>query len=67
MLGYNDINDIDITTSRYMIDMFADQISGFNYALDVAGGIGRISKNIFLPKFFHVDLFEGTKVHYTYA
>ena len=67
MVGPFDINDIDITTNRYMIDLFFDEISGFRHALDVAAGIGRISKNVLLPKFFHVDLFEGAEVHYKFA
>ena len=41
----------DIKTGRQILQLFENIISGFNYAIDIAGGIGRVSKQVIAPRF----------------
>jgi AdoMet dependent proline di-methyltransferase len=45
-----------------MIDDFKDRISGFNTAIDMGAGIGRISKATLIPRFKEVDLVEPAEI-----
>jgi len=45
-----------------MIDEMAGAISGFNTAIDLGAGIGRIAKATLCPRFKEVDLLEPTEV-----
>jgi protein N-terminal methyltransferase len=60
--GYGRVHPCDIDTSRNMIERFADVISGFNTAIDCGAGWGRITKELLIPKFKHVDLLEPAPV-----
>lgn len=60
--GYPQIHDGDIKSSINLIKTFEDAISGFTSAIDIAGGIGRISKEVLVPYFTQVDLLDQSKV-----
>lgn len=45
-----------------MIKDFSDRISGFNSAIDLGAGIGRISKTTLIPRFKEVDLVEPSEI-----
>ena len=46
----------DIKSSRKLLDKFFHKFSGYSRAIDLAGGIGRVSRQILIPKFARVDL-----------
>ena len=46
----------DIKSSRKLFDRFFNKFSGYSRAIDIAGGIGRVSRQILIPKFVRVDL-----------
>ena len=56
--GYGVVHDADSKTSAQMLDDFSEKISGFDSALDLGAGIGRITKTTLLPRFKNVDLVE---------
>ena len=56
--GFGEVHECDTATSQKMLSDFADRISGFNTAVDMGAGIGRIAKVTLLPKFKEVDLVE---------
>ena len=58
MIGYEEIDIPDIKISNDLLDEFKDHISGFNSAIDMGAGIGRISKELLIPRFKEVDLLE---------
>ena len=60
--GYGVVHETESDTSGNMIDKFAGIISGYNSALDVGAGIGRISKTTLCPRFKEVDLMEPSLV-----
>lgn len=62
MGGYGSVHDVDSVTSLKMLEEFKDEISGFNSAVDLGAGIGRISKTTLLPRFKEVDLVEPAKI-----
>ena len=45
-----------------MIEDFKDKISGFNTAIDLGAGIGRIAKATLIPRFSEVDLVEPAEI-----
>jgi len=45
-----------------MIEDFSDRISGFNTAIDMGAGIGRIAKTILISRFAEVDLVEPAEI-----
>lgn len=45
-----------------MISDFSKRISGFNSAIDLGAGIGRVAKATLIPVFTEVDLLEPAKV-----
>ncbi len=44
-----------------MIDDMRDRISGFDRAIDLGAGIGRIAKTTLVPRFAAVDLLEPSE------
>ena len=46
----------DIKSSRKLFERFFYNLSGYSRAIDLAGGIGRVSRQILIPKFARVDL-----------
>lgn len=60
--GYEVVHQADSETSAVMIDEFADRISGFNTAVDMGAGIGRIAKTTLIPRFAEVDLVEPAEI-----
>ena len=60
--GYGEVHDEDSITSGQMIDEVKETISGFNTAIDMGAGIGRIAKTTLCPRFKAVDLLEPTEV-----
>ncbi len=60
--GYGKIHPVDSDTSGKMIDDFSDRISGFQTAIDMGAGIGRIAKATLLPRFAEVDLLEPAEI-----
>ena len=56
--GYEIVHQVDSETSSKMIEEFADRISGFETAIDMGAGIGRIAKTTLVPRFKEVDLVE---------
>ena len=60
--GYEIVHEQDSITSGQMIDDMAGAISGFNTAIDLGAGIGRIAKTTLCPRFKEVDLLEPTEV-----
>ena len=51
----------DIDTSCAFIDEFRDKI-GHSRVLDCGAGMGRVTKNLLLPRFAKVDMVEPSKV-----
>ena len=47
-----------MVNSNKLLDDFKGHISGFNSAIDMGAGIGRISKELLIPRFKEVDLLE---------
>jgi hypothetical protein len=45
-----------------MIFDFKEKISGFNNAIDLGAGIGRVAKTILIPIFNEVDIVEPSEV-----
>ena len=60
--GYGEVHDVDSVTSAKMLEDYRDQISGFESAVDLGAGIGRISKTTLLPRFKQVDLVEPAEI-----
>ena len=56
------MHEIESITSVKMIELSKSHISGFDSALDCGAGIGRVTKEILLPRFKHVDLLEPASV-----
>jgi protein N-terminal methyltransferase len=56
--GFGTVHEVDTRTSQKMISDFSHRLSGFNSAIDLGAGIGRISKVTLLPVFKEVDLVE---------
>ncbi len=54
-------------SSIELIRNYEETISGFNSAIDVAGGIGRISKEILVPLFETVDFLDQSSVQINVA
>ena len=59
--GYAEVHDQDTKTSHEMLHSFREQMSGFDRAVDLGAGIGRVAKNTLLPHFKEVDLVEPSK------
>ncbi len=59
--GYEKVHYTDIDTSKGFIDQFADRFE-HNRVLDCGAGIGRITKELLLPRFHKVDLIEPSKI-----
>lgn len=60
--GFEEVHEPDIMTSFVLIMKFKDKISSFENAIDMGAGIGRISKDLLLKRFKHVDLLEPAEV-----
>ena len=60
--GYPQVHEGDIQSSIGLIKTFGDAISGYDSAIDIAGGIGRISKEVLVPHFANVDLLDQSQV-----
>ena len=56
--GYEQVHSVDSETSAQMLQSFKDKISGWDDALDLGAGIGRVTKATLLPHFRNVDLVE---------
>jgi hypothetical protein len=52
------VHEVDIETSHQVLNDFSNQISGWNSAIDMGAGIGRIAKKLLVPRFTEVDLLE---------
>ena len=65
--GFPQVHDGDIQSSIELIKTFEDTISGYNSAIDIAGGIGRISKELLVPIFSTVDLLDQSLVQINQA
>lgn len=52
------MHTVDSETSAQMLKSFEDRISGWDDALDLGAGIGRVSKATLIPRFRNVDLVE---------
>ena len=46
----------DIKTGKQLLQLFENIISGFDYAIDIAGGIGRVIKQVIAPRFDNIDI-----------
>ena len=53
---------VDSETSCKMIEDFRERISGFDTAVDLGAGIGRVAEATLIPKFKEVDLVEPSEV-----
>ena len=60
--GYGIVHEVDIQTSWKILDDFQHQISGWDSAIDMGAGIGRIAKKLLIPRFKEVDLLEPAEV-----
>lgn len=56
--GYPEMNVIDIVSSRELIKSLVKKGMGKTRAADIAGGIGRVSKNVLSQTFEYIDLVE---------
>lgn len=56
LAGASETHKPDLKTNNQLIEYFSCKISGFRSAIDLAGGIGRVAKEILIPRFTHVDL-----------
>ena len=56
MVGEKELLHPDIKTSNKLFGRFQSKISGFKTAIDIAGGIGRVARQILLPRFKRVDI-----------
>jgi len=54
-------------TSFVLISKFKDKISGFNSAIDMGAGIGRIAKSLLVKRFKEVDLLEPAEIQINQA
>lgn len=61
--GFGNITNIDIRGSSNFLEVLykIKPSPGKNYALDCGAGIGRVTKNLLLPKFNRVDIVEQDK------
>lgn len=59
--GYGKVHFTDIDTSAAFIDEYKDKI-GHGRVLDCGAGMGRVTKNLLLPRFAKVDMVEPSKV-----
>ncbi|CAH8431854.1 unnamed protein product [Heterobilharzia americana] len=57
--GYTSLNVPDITDSEAFLDEFGPSTTA--YALDCGAGIGRVTKQLLLPRFSIVDMVELTQ------
>ncbi|KAJ5073001.1 hypothetical protein M0811_09215 [Anaeramoeba ignava] len=59
--GYEEISEEDTQHSIQFLSQFLDRFSQSKtkYALDCGSGIGRVTKNVFLPSFDAVDLVDS--------
>lgn len=58
MCGDAELRVPDIKTSRSLLTQFSPYISGFESAIDLAGGIGRVARQVLKPKFAKIDLLD---------
>ena len=65
--GFEEVHEPDIMTSFVLIMKFKQKISGFDNAIDMGAGIGRISKDLLLKRFKNVDLLEPAEVQMSEA
>ena len=56
--GFFQVNRPDLEDSKRLVDQWAYKFTGFKDAIDLGAGIGRICKEILLPRFKQVDLLE---------
>ena len=54
--GAVECDEPDLKTNKRLIKLFEHKISDFKSAIDLAGGIGRVTGNILMPRFNQVDL-----------
>ena len=59
--GYGQVHYTDIDTSAGFIDQYKDKF-GHGRALDCGAGMGRVTKNLLLPRFAKVDMIEPSKI-----
>lgn len=45
-----------------MIEDFREKISGFNNAIDLGAGIGRVARTLLIPIFNEVDIVEPSEI-----
>ena len=60
--GFGCVHAVDMDTSKNLLTIFKDKISGFNSAIEMGAGIGRVSKDLLCKNFKEVDLLEPAKV-----
>jgi hypothetical protein len=51
MSGFPQVHEVDIQSSKALIQANSKLMSSFSNAIDVAGGMGRISKELLIPLF----------------
>ena len=60
--GFGHVHDADLVTSQQLLKIFATRISGFDRAIDMGAGIGRVTHSLLMPNFKTVDVLEPSKV-----
>jgi hypothetical protein len=56
--GLEEMNDADIRASAEALAKYGNYMSGRDRAIDMGGGIGRVSKGALLSEFKAVDMVE---------
>ena len=51
LAGALEINNLDLKNSKKIIKKFRYKFSGFETAIDLAGGVGRTVENVLMPCF----------------
>ena len=63
LAGADETHKPDLKTSKQLIKLFEHKISGFESAIDLAGGVGRTTSKLLIPRFNQVDL-QDVNLHY---
>ncbi|MFM7859668.1 MAG: hypothetical protein ACKO96_49005, partial [Flammeovirgaceae bacterium] len=63
LAGADETHKPDLKTSKQLMKLFEHKISGFESAIDLAGGVGRTASKVLLPRFNQVDL-QDINFHY---
>ena len=62
MSGFPQVHEVDIQSSIGLLQAHSKLLSSFSNAIDIAGGMGRISKELLIPLFESVDLLDQSDV-----